>query len=349
MNPSEHLAVQLPLRALALIYGAALRLRNRYYGRPSTVYRAAVPVLSVGNLTVGGTGKTPLVAWLATRIADAGRAPAVVTRGYGGTVGRGPVVLSGGNGPTLGPDACGDEPYLLASMLPGVPVVVGSDRVAGADAAARSGCDVVILDDGFQHRRLARDLDIVLLDAGNPFGNGRLLPAGPLRELPSALGRADVVMITRSRHEETGDDIERVVRAHNADAPVLRAGHRRTGFFDGAGRAAERPRRAVVFCAIGNPGSFRSDVAAEGVEVVAFETRRDHHRYDARELRDLRGLASSLDAVLVTTEKDRVRLPPAGEGGDRPPVLTLRIEAEPFDPGALDVAVQRAIAGSGRR
>jgi tetraacyldisaccharide 4'-kinase len=349
VTPSKHPAAQLPLRAVALLYGAAVRARNRYYNRPSAVHRAPVPVLSVGNLTVGGTGKTPLVAWLATRVADAGHTPAIVTRGYGGTVGRGPVVLSGGDGPALEPDACGDEPYLLASMLSRVPVVVGSDRLAGAAAAARLGSDVVILDDGFQHRRLARNLDIVLLDAGSPFGNGRLLPAGPLRELPSALGRADVVMITRSRRGEAGDDLEHLVRSHNADASILRAGHRRIGFFDAAGRPAVRPRRAVVFCGIGNPGNFRTDVAAEGVEIVAFEPRRDHHRYDESELRDLRARASSLNAVLVTTEKDRVRLPSGGEDGDGPLVLTLRIEAEPFDPDLLDDAVERAIAGGGRR
>jgi tetraacyldisaccharide 4'-kinase len=349
VTPSEHPVLRLPLRAAALLYGAALRLRDRYYRRSSAVHRAPVPVLSVGNLTVGGTGKTPLVAWLASRVAESGRSPAIVTRGYGGTVGRGPVVLSSGEGPTLAPDACGDEPYLLASTLSGVPVVVGSDRVAGAAAAARLGCDVVILDDGFQHRRLARDLDIVLLDAGKPFGNGRLLPAGPLRERPSALARADVVMITRSRRGEAGEEIRRLVRSYNSHAPVLRAGHRRIGFFDATGRPAARPRRALAFCAIGDPDSFRSGVAAEGVEIVAFEPRRDHHRYDESELRGLRARAASLDAVLVTTEKDRVRLPSAGENGDGPPVLTLRIEAEPFDPDVLEVAVRRAIARNENR
>ena len=127
------------LRAAEVPYTLAVRWRNRYYDRPAAVQRVSVPVLSVGNLTVGGTGKTPLVAWLAARLADGGRTPAIVTRGYGGTVGRGPVVLSGGDGPALEPAACGDEPWLLASMLSGVPVVVGSNRVAGAEAAARMG------------------------------------------------------------------------------------------------------------------------------------------------------------------------------------------------------------------
>jgi tetraacyldisaccharide 4'-kinase len=332
-----------------LLYGLAVRMRNRHYDRSSAVQRAPLPVVSVGNLTVGGTGKTPIVAWLAGRLRDHGRKPAIATRGYGGTVGHGPVVVSHGDRPPRDARECGDEPVLLASIMPEVPVVVGSDRAAGAEAAARLGCDVVILDDGFQHRRLARDLDIVLLDAGDPFGNGRLLPAGPLREPPSALARADLVLITRSRPHEGGADVERVVRAYNADAPILRAGHRRVGFFDAAGRPAVRPRRALVFCGIGNPACFRADVEAEGVEIVVFEAGRDHQPYDGRDLRRLRSRASSLEAVLVTTEKDRVRLPRSEDDEAQPPLLTLRVEAEPFDPGRLESALRRALEGSGRR
>jgi len=349
MNPPSNPVVQLPLRALATLYRAALKLRDRHYDRPGSIRRASLPVLSVGNLTVGGTGKTPLVAWLARGLADAGHRPAVVTRGYGGTAGRGPLVLSRGDGPVRPVTECGDEPYLLASTLEGVHVVVGSDRWAGAEAAAGQGCDVVILDDGFQHRRLARNLDLVLLDAGSPFGNGRLLPAGPLREPPSALARADLLLLTRCAADHDLADFERTVRIHNPEAPVLAAGHRRLGFFAGETGPVAPPRRALVFCAIGNPGRFRADVEAEGVEVVAFLSRRDHHRFGERELLGLQSRAASADAVLVTTEKDRVRLPDPRDPADAPSLLTLRIEAEVFRPEPLHAAVRRALEKEPRR
>jgi len=343
LTAPEHLVLQLPLRALAGLFGAVVRMRNRYYDRPSALHRAPVPVISVGNLTVGGTGKTPMVAWLARRLKEAGGRPAVVSRGYGGTSGRGPNVVSDGSGPGCGPDECGDEPFLLASSLPGVAVVVGHDRPAGADAAAGLGCDVVLLDDGFQHRRLARDLDIVLLDAAKPFGNGRLLPAGPLREPPSALARAGLVLVTRSGPGGVPVEIERVVRSFQRDVPVLPAGHRRVGFFDATGESVEAPPRAVLFCGIGSPELFRRDVEAEGVEVVAFEPGRDHRRYDEADLARLRACAASHGAVLITTEKDRVRLPRKAADGEGPPLLTLRIEAEPHDAEMLMGAVRRAL------
>lgn len=346
MRFPEHPLPRLALRAMASLYGAAIRLRNRHYDRPGAPRRALLPVVSVGNLTVGGTGKTPLVAWLAERCARAGRKPAVVSRGYGGRAGRGPLVVSRGDGPVVNAAASGDEPYLLATTLPGVVVVVGSDRHAGTATAAELGSDLVILDDGFQHRRLHRDVDIVLLDGTDPFGNGRLLPAGPLREPRSSLARADLVLITRSAPDDDREQLEAVLRSCNPAAPRLRSAHRTVGFFAGGEHRVERPRRAFVFCGIGNPGRFRADVEAEGVEVVAFEIRRDHHRYDPGELRRWRSAAAALDAVLLTTEKDYVRLPPRGRNGTHPPLVTLRIEAAPCQPERLMAAVERAWNGS---
>jgi len=329
-----------------MLYGTAVYTRNRYYDRGSAGCRPTVPVISVGNITVGGTGKTPTVGWLADRLSESGRRPAVVSRGYGGTAGRGPLVVSRGSGPLCGPESCGDEPFLLATALHTVPVVVGSDRCAAAAVAVELGARVVILDDGFQHRRIARELDIVLLDATDPFGNGNLLPAGPLREPLNALERAGLVLITRYDGSTAVDVIERQVRRYNPSVPILRSHHRRLGFRDASGHSVEAPRRAVVFCGIGNPASFRADVQAESVEVVVFEALRDHHRYLPTELAELRARAIALDAVLVTTEKDRVRLP-AHDGDDDPPLLTLAIEAAPLDPEALLDAVGRALEGNG--
>lgn len=344
MKPPQHPAMLVPLSLPALLYGAAVRARNWYYDRPETSRRAALPVLSVGNLTVGGTGKTPFVAWLAGRLRELGARPAIVSRGYGGQAGRGPLVVSSGEGPLCDAARAGDEPYLLARLLRGVPVLAGSDRWRGAEVAAEAGADVVILDDGFQHRRLARDLDIVLLDASNPFGNYRLLPAGLLREPVRALSRADVVVITRCRQQsESIKLIERVVRHHNLDIPILRAGHKSAGFFNPAGEAVNRPASALAFCGIGNPNRFRIDLESEGIELVDFRVFSDHHVYSPREIVQLRRQARDRGAVLLTTEKDLVRLPDALRREEGPPLLALRIEPLIFEPEPLLRAVQRAL------
>ena len=299
------------LRPLAWLYGAVVALRNRRYDRAlAPCERASVPVVSVGNLTVGGTGKTPLVAFLAEQLVSAGLRPAIVSRGYGGSAGRGPLVVSAGEGPLVGAAVAGDEPVWLARRVPGALVVVGADRPAGAREAAARGASIVLLDDGFQHRRLRRDLDVVLLDANDPFGGGRLLPAGRLREPLASLRRADVVIVTRSEPGRLPPEIEELVRRHNAAAPILLAGHRPAGFVDAAGRAVPTPRRALAFCGIGAPHAFRRDLERAGVEVVGLEAFRDHHRYRRGEIDTLRERARAGGAELVTTEKDLARLDP---------------------------------------
>lgn len=347
MKIPEHPAAQAVLGLVAGLYGGAVRLRNRYYDRPSAVARAALPVISVGNLTVGGTGKTPLVAWIARHLVDEGLRPAVVSRGYRGRAGRGPLLVSTGHGPLCEVERCGDEPYLLARTLRDTLVVVGSDRRAGAEAAGREGADLVILDDGFQHRRLARDLDILLLDASNPFGAGRLLPAGILREPLSELRRASLVLVTRSRPGESFPTILRTLRRFNPSAPLIPAGHRRVGFVDRHGEPMPPPRRAVAFCGIGRPGPFRDDLLAEGVDLIDFRVHPDHHPYSDSELHELRELAGRHQAALVTTEKDIVRLAPRDERNGPPDLCALRIEAEIHQAGPLIDAIRR-VTGKGR-
>ncbi len=327
---------------LAWLYGGLVRLRNRLYDRPATVRRAAIPVVSVGNLTVGGTGKTPIVAWLAAQLRTMHRRPAIVSRGYGGNAGRGPLVVSKGTGPLCGPERCGDEPFLLASSLRGVPVVVGADRWAGAEAARQQGADLVILDDGFQHRRLARDLDVVLIDARKPLGEERLLPAGRLREPLSALGRADVVLITRADPHERYPRLERLVREQAPAAPLLFAGHRTVGFFDTQDRPAQAPARAVAFCGIGSPEPFRDDLRAEAVDVVEFRVYRDHHVYTHDELAELQRQSRAHEAALVTTEKDLARLRRRSAASALPrELLVLRIEAVVYRPEPLLEVLRR--------
>jgi tetraacyldisaccharide 4'-kinase len=328
----------------AALYGGAVRVRNLFYDRAGASSRADLPVLSIGNLTAGGTGKTTMVAFLARVLLAWGRSPAVVSRGYGGRAGRGPLVVSSGGGATVGPERAGDEPYLLAQTLPGVRVVVGSDRIAGASAAKDLGADVVILDDGFQHRRLARDLDIVLLDAAGPFGNYHLLPAGPLREPISGLSRADVVVITRSRPGESFVVLERVVRRYNVRCPILRSANHRVGFVDASGTRAARPERAVAFCGIGNPASFLVDLEAEGLSIAGFHPFPDHHRYSDTEWKVLLDEARRGGCGLVTTEKDLARLGPLATAPGAGGLLALRIEAVVHDESKLFDAVREALA-----
>lgn len=333
---------------MSWLYAAAIRLRNARYDRPTSVTRVDVPVISVGNLTVGGTGKTPVVAWLVRRLIAGGTRPAVVSRGYGGTAGRGPLLVSEGRGPLVDASAAGDEPHLLARSLPGGWVWVGSDRVAVARQAVARGAQAIVLDDGFQHRRLGRDLDIVLLEPSTGAGRSRLLPAGPWREPPTALARADVVLVTRDPSSEQLAAARDVVRRFNRVAPVLPAGHRPIGFFDREGGSVPPPDRALAFCAIGNPRPFRADLERAGVTLVGFRAYRDHRPYTPPELAELDRAARDADAVLVTTEKDLSRIVPLAAVIEPARLLALRIEATITDEPALMQRVRAAIAGPAR-
>jgi tetraacyldisaccharide 4'-kinase len=337
------------LSAPAAAYGLAVRLRNAWYDRRPAVRVPGLAVISVGNLTMGGTGKTPLVGWLVRRLTYERAAPAVVSRGYGGSVGPGPVMVSTGDGPRVDARVCGDEPHLLARSLPGAIVIVGSDRVAGVRAAAAAGASCVVLDDGFQHRRLDRDLDLLLLDGRAPFGNGRLLPAGPLREPPEALRRAGVLVLTRLAPGDPASAARAEVRRAGFEGPIVRAGHRTVGFFGPAGEPRPVPARALAFCGIGDPRLFALDLEAAGVHVEHLRAFRDHHAYAPGTWDALRGDAERLGVPLVTTEKDLSRLEAAvGDGLAASPLLVLRIEAEVWDEEVLLAEVRRARVAAAR-
>ena len=336
-------ALAIPTAAFA----GVVRLRNAWYDRPGASRRASVPVISVGNLAVGGTGKTPLVAWIARRLRAEGLVPAVVSRGYGGTAGPGPLVVSTGEGPRVNARTCGDEPHLLARSLKGVIVVVGSDRIEGARCAATAGAAVVLLDDGFQHRRLARNLDIVVLDGRAPFDDGRLLPQGSLREPPSALARAQMVVLTRVREGDPATGAIQAVRAAGYSGPIVRAGHRTTGFTDAAGVECAPPKRALAFCGIGDPGLFRGDLAAAGVLAAGFHAFRDHHPYTVAGWDALIEESKALGVPLVTTEKDLSRLEAAaGASLARAELFVLRIETVAWDEARLLEAVRGAVSAT---
>lgn len=326
----------LPLRLPAWLYGLVVRGRMRRKLRDAM--RASIPVVSIGNLTVGGTGKTPLAGWIAEQFMRSALEPAIVSRGYGGRAGAGPLVVSRGEGPLVEADISGDEPHLLAASLPGVRVVVGSARLEGVERAAELGARVAILDDGFQHQQLARDLDIVLIDGSDPFGNGLLLPAGPLREPLESLSRAGIVIVTRCSGAIPAA-IRSVVERHAPRAMLIAADHRCVGLFDAAGRPVATPERILGFCGIGNPDRFRRDLQATGAQLVRFMPYRDHHGFTMPELSSLVRLAEKEQARIVTTEKDLARIGSTPHSGE---LLALRIAFEPADADAL----RRALLGA---
>ena len=297
------------LRAAEIPYTAAVRWRNHCFdsGR-SPVHRLSVPVVSVGNLTLGGTGKTPFVEWLARWFQARNVRVALVSRGYG----------SAGGAPN-------DEARELHEKLPGVPHFQHPDRLlAGRRAIAEAGAEIIVLDDAFQHRRLARDLDIVLVDACEPFGFGHVFPRGTLREPLAGCQRADILALTRA--DMLALNARTAIWSELADyAPTaarLELGHAPRTLRSAGG--AERPtqslagRRVAAFCGIGNPAGFRHVLTGSGYDLVELREFPDHHAYGPAEIRDLNHWAGGLDAAaIVCTHKDLVKLP-LERLGDKP-------------------------------
>ena len=299
---------------LAPFYRGAVAVRSAAYRRGwRRRARLDVPVISVGNLSFGGTGKTPTVIALARELARIGRRPAVLTRGYKRLEDEQQVVI--GPDPRQGAVEVGDEPLEMARRLPGVPVVVDADRVRGGVEAVRLGADVVLLDDGFQHLRLERDLDLVLIDAGDPWGGDRLPPLGRLREPLKALDRADAVVITKVPTEwrPVVADIERrldrfapalqvfVSRLRPSRVHVPGEGWKKPEVLDG--------KRVFAFAALGRPEGFATTLREAGAEVAGKKWFPDHHAYREQDLRQAIDRATAVSAVPVTTAKDAVKLP----------------------------------------
>ena len=320
------------LRTAALVYEGALRLRARYYRRHRRLpVRLPCRVVSIGNLSLGGTGKTPFCLYLAKLIHDAGYRVAIISRGYRSTAERAGAVIEPDRPGALCAQRLGDEPVLMARRLAprSIPILVGGDRVAsGRRALARFQPDVILLDDGFQHRRLARDLDIVLLDGTKPIGNGYLLPRGPLREPTSALSRAHILIRTRCpRHMDgnpaagPGRRLTPVLPAL-AGKPVFTSRHRAVGReYVAVGSSTGPPSRPLNltdlqglpvhgFAGIARNETFRQSLTELGADIRAWSAFRDHHHYQAADLAHLARTGQRTGAVaLVTTDKDRVRIP----------------------------------------
>jgi tetraacyldisaccharide 4'-kinase len=288
------------LRALELPYTAVVNWRNRRYDRRRLpIHRVHVPVVSVGNITLGGTGKTPTVEWLARWLSDQGVRVVLVSRGYGSRDGE--------------PN---DEAMELARKLPQVPHLLDPDRASAAQRAIeRHDAQLVLLDDGFQHRRLARDLDIVLLDASEPFGFGHVFPRGTLREPLAGLARADVIMLTRSQLIDAAERARiRGQVARYAPAAVWVEANYVSEYLESP-TGQRQPvstlasQSVAAFCGIGNPAGFRQSLIACGYQVFAARELADHAAFTDANIRDLSQWADDLDvAAAICTCKDLVKI-----------------------------------------
>jgi tetraacyldisaccharide 4'-kinase len=283
-----------------ILYTLGIHWRNHGFDRGwRTVYRVTVPVISVGNLTVGGTGKTPFVQWLAEWYRRHDIRVVIISRGYGAEAG-----------------ARNDEAMELEKKLPDVPHLQNPDRVAAAETAIEEfESQIVLLDDAFQHRRIHRELDIVLIDALEPFGFDHLLPRGLLREPINSLRRADVVALSRCNlvGNERREQIVQQVRRKAPDATIVEVQHQPSGWVQSSGQRAPletlRGERVAAFCGIGNPGGFEKTLDRCGVELVAFRAFPDHHLFRSDDLQALaRWAQESGAAAAVCTVKDLVKI-----------------------------------------
>jgi tetraacyldisaccharide 4'-kinase len=294
------MAARAALRLASWPYALGAWWRNRAYDRGrKEVKRAAVPVVCVGNLTTGGTGKTPCVEWVARFYRGRGVQVAIVSRGYGAQGGR------------------NDEAMVLEENLPDVPHLQDPDRVAAAGRAAEElESELVVLDDGFQHRRLHRDLDIVLIDATHPPARDYLLPRGTLREPAGGLRRAGAILLTRCDQVPAGEveAIRTWLARRWPQTPVATTEHRPVALVRGESETEPAEvlagRTVGAFCGVGNPAAFRRTLEAMGATVAAFRAFPDHHGYTRADVDELMRWARTLpaDAVIATTQKDWVKL-----------------------------------------
>ncbi len=325
-----------PLVPLSHLYGLGMFVRERLYGMGLLRQRAlAATVISIGNLTVGGTGKTPVVIALANALRQKGRRVGVASRGYGRSTTSGVVEVSNGAVLRQSPAETGDEPLLIAERCPGVPVTVGADRyAAGRYLLDRCGVDTLILDDAFQHLALKRDVDILLLDATAPFGNGYVLPRGRLREWPSALARASLIMVTRARQAADLHDVLTRIGRLAPETPLCVTDFTpscllKIGIAESQSPAVLKGERVLLLSAIGNPDSFRTLVEGLGAMVVDHCIFADHHSYTAQDVQEVGTVAAKLRANrIVTTEKDAVKLRFLREVTDQMEVWAVRVDVD---------------------
>ncbi len=305
------------LSGLSRVYTKAmLKKMNTYLHRENGQTKLPVKVLSIGNITVGGTGKTPMACYIAEYLYQSGYKAVLLNRGYKAKKEGEAAVLSDGKHCLLSAAEGGDEPYLLAKKLPYIPVVIGRKRsLTGQLAVQTFQPDILIMDDGFQHWAVYRDLDIVLIDSTNPFGNKKVIPGGILREPIEHLNRADLVILTKTDQIQSTEDVCETIRCYNKNAPIVESIHKIKGLCTYQSWAAGEPswhmpkeKRAIAFSAIGNPASFHHLIETMGIEVAETYCFEDHHQYTVKEIEKIVHRAKQAKMCIITTEKDAVKL-----------------------------------------
>lgn len=361
-SPASTLAQRLWLAVLGAAtggYRVGVEVRDRTFAAGlRRIRRLPCPVVSIGNLTVGGTGKTPCTIALAQRLRAWGQAPGILLRGYGRHV-SGVTVAADDQEVCSRWEAVGDEAMLLARRLPGVPVVVGASRFeAGQEALRRFRLNVLLLDDGFQHRQLHRDLDLILVDATDPFGGGRLLPRGRLREPVSGLGRGHAIVLSRADQASDLPGLRRCLEQIVPGVPQILARHRPVRlmrFTEGEQYplASLTGRRVLAVSGIANPAGFHRTLADLGAAMVGRLTFLDHHPYEPGDLARMSQAARETEAEwIVITEKDHVRmtgmgLAPGEAGRALRPVMVLGVDLEIMEGAeALDALLLRHVGGA---
>ena len=304
---------------LGWLYGKIINLRNaRYEKGVFKSHNLGAPTISVGNITVGGTGKTPLVAYIAEILADKGEKVCVISRGYKRENEKMRVLVSDWGNILVNVKKAGDEPFELASKLLGKAIVIAdANRVeAGKWAAEKFGVTAFVLDDAFQHRKAKRDLDIVVIDATNPFGKRKSLPSGILREPLENLKRADLFVLTRTNLIDDIDEIRVEIEKHNQTASIVACENKISSvtkieefLSENRYRSNLIKDKALAFCALGNPDNFFDQLEREGFKIVSTKAFRDHHPYSQKDVKDIEKLAREHGAKLIlTTAKDAAKL-----------------------------------------
>lgn len=311
LNPVHPIFILLHILSLPYLLIVKARI-SLYKTGVFKTNRLKCPVISVGNLTLGGTGKTPVVEYIARVFMDKGFKPVVLTRGYGRSPKFSIAIVSNGENILLKQEEAGDEPYLLARNNPSLPVIVGKNRYqAGKTAIKNFNPNVIILDDGFQHLSIDRDLNIVLLNSICPLGNGYIFPAGFLREPVSSLKRADIILYTHS-DESTDNDCENLLLKE--DVPKFRTTHAFEKIVCMKDKKVISPeelnkKKVVAFCGIGESDSFKNKIELYGAEVIYYKFYPDHYVYRLSDLQFIHGTAEKLKADLIlTTQKDGVKI-----------------------------------------
>ena len=315
---------------LSCAYSGVMRVRNFLYQKGiSKSYKVSVPVICVGNITTGGTGKTPMVAWVVNQLKLLGKSPAILTRGYKAVDGK------------------SDEAELL-KKLTSVPVIMNPDRVAGAKNAIVQGADILVMDDGFQHMRLKRDADIILLDSTNPFGYRKMLPAGRLREPMKGLSRAAAFVATRSDQstEENINSFLAYAKKFAPNAPTAKASHYPTKLISLTGEQLNleeiRNKKVLAFCALGNPAGFYNTLEHLGAKLVDHVEFADHADYSEKMLNKILDRAKQLNAdFIITTQKDAIKIPTNFSGSK---IYQLAIEMKILQGQAELISLLKKIA-----